>query len=145
MPKTFRPYDPDQMLLLPQSVQDWVPAGDMAHFIGEVVDVFDLSAIENAYEGDLRGYPPYHPRMMTKLWMYAYAVGTTSSRKVARLAQRDVGFMMLAAGNKPDHRTLSDFRLRHLQALRSLFMQVLRLCQKKTYSKASTLPLTAPR
>jgi transposase len=119
------------MLLLPQSVQDWVPAGDMAHFIGEVVDVFDLSAIENAYEGDLRGYPPYHPRMMTKLWMYAYAVGTTSSRKVARLAQRDVGFMMLAAGNKPDHRTLSDFRLRHLQALRSLFMQVLRLCQKK--------------
>ena len=131
MPKTFRPYDPDQMLLLPLSVQDWVPAGDMAHFIGEVVDVLDLTAIEETYEGDLRGYPPFHPRMMTKLWLYAYAVGTTSSRKVARLAQRDVGFMMLAAGNKPDFRTLNDFRLRHLQALRRLFKQVLKLCRKK--------------
>jgi transposase len=56
MPKTFRPYDPDQMLLMPPSVQDWVPAGDMAHFIDEVVDELDLSTIESVYEqGDLRG------------------------------------------------------------------------------------------
>ena len=132
MPKTFRPYDPDQMLLMPPAVQEWVPAGDMAHFISEVVDVLDLSAIEDEYEtGDLRGYPPYHPRMMTKLWLYAYAVGTTSSRKLARLAQRDVGFMMLAAGNKPDFRTLNEFRQRHLKALANLFKQVLKLCRKK--------------
>ena len=132
MPKTFRPYDPDQMLLMPPSVQDWVPAGDMAHFIDDVVDELDLSTIESVYEqGDLRGFPPLHPRMMTKLWLYGYAVGTTSSRKVARLAQRDVGFMILAGSNKPDFRTLNDFRLRHLQALRGLFKQVLKLCRKK--------------
>lgn len=76
MPKTFRPYDPDQILLLPPSVNEWVPEGDLAHFIGDLVDELDLSAILDEYEtGDLRGYPPYHPRMMTKLWLYAYATG----------------------------------------------------------------------
>jgi transposase len=113
-----------------------VPAGDMARFIHEVVDCLDLSAIEDEYEkGDLRGYPPYHPRMMTKLWLCAYAVGTTSSRKVARLSQRDVGFMMLAAGNKPDFRTLNEFRQRHLKAFANLFKQVLKLCRKKGLPK----------
>ena len=97
MPKTFRPYAPDQMLLLPSSVQDWVPEGDMAHFISDVVDALDLSEIEAVYEEELRGYPPYHPRMMTKLWLYADAVGTSSCRKLAKLATRDVGCMMLAA------------------------------------------------
>lgn len=131
MQKTFRPYDPDQMLLLPPSVRDWVPAGDLAHFINDVTDELDLKAIESAYEDELRGYPPYHPRMMTKLWLYAYAVGQTSSRKVSRLVQRDLGFMMLAAGNQPDFRTLALFRQRHLQALSGLFKQVLKLCRKR--------------
>ncbi|HEY8759999.1 MAG TPA: IS1182 family transposase [Candidatus Dormibacteraeota bacterium] len=131
MPKTFRPYLPNQLLLLPQSVQDWVPRGDLAHFISDVVDVLDLSAIEDGYEEELRGYPPYHPRMMTKLWLYAYTVGQTSSRKVARLVVRDVGFMMLAAGNQPDFRTVNEFRRRHLKALSGLFGQVLKLCRKK--------------
>jgi transposase len=131
MPKTFRPYEPDQMLLLPPSVRDWVPDGDLAHFISDVVDVLDLSEIEAVYDDELRGYPPYHPRMMTKLWLYAYAVGTRSCRKLAMLVQRDVGFMMLAAGNQPDFRTLNSFRLRHLPALAGLFVQVVRLCEKK--------------
>jgi transposase len=131
MPKTFRPYEPDQMLLLPPSVRDWVPDGDLAHFISDVVDVLDLSEIEAVYDDELRGYPPYHPRMMTKLWLYAYAVGTRSCRKLAILVQRDVGFMMLAAGNQPDFRTLNSFRLRHLPALAGLFVQVVRLCEKK--------------
>src|SRR5487761_1716357 len=131
MPKTFRPYVPDQMLLLPPSVRDWVPEGDLAHVISEVVDALDLSEIEDVYEEELRGYPPYHPRMMTKLWLYAYAVGTRSCRKLAQLVQRDVGFMMLAAANQPDFRTLNSFRLRHLAALSGLFVQVVRLCEKK--------------
>ena len=131
MQKTFRPYDPDQMLLLPPSLRDWVPAGDLAHFISDVTDEMDLSAIESVYEEEMRGYPPYHPRMMTKLWLYAYAVGQTSSRKLERLARRDVGFMMLAAGNQPDFRTLALFRQRHLAALAGLFKQVLKLCRKQ--------------
>ena len=131
MPKTFRPYDPDQMLLLPPSVRDWVPTGDMAHFISDVVDELDLSEIEAVYEEELRGYPPYHPRMMTKLWLYGYTTGVRSSRKLEKLAQRDVGCMMLAAGNRPDFRTLNSFRLRHLPALAQLFRQVLRLCEQR--------------
>lgn len=131
MQKTFRPYDPDQMLLLPPSLRDWVPDGDLAHFISDVTDELDLSSIESVYEEEMRGYPPYHPRMMTKLWLYAYAVGQTSSRKLERLARRDVGFMMLAAGNQPDFRTLALFRQRHLAALAGLFKQVLKLCRKQ--------------
>lgn len=131
MPKTFRPYAPDQLLLLPSSVQDWVPPGDLAHFIAEVVDELDLSEITDVYEqGDLRGYPPYHPVMMTKLWLYAYATGQRSSRKLAQLATRDLGCLMLAAGNRPDFRTLNSFRLRHLKALSNLFVQVLELCRQ---------------
>ena len=121
MPKTFRPYAADQMMLLPSSVREWVPEGDMAHFISDIVDALDLSEIEAVYEEEMRGYPPYHPRMMTKLWLYAYAVGIRSCRKLARLATRDVGCMMLAAGNRPDFRTLNSFRLRHLAALGGLF------------------------
>ena len=121
---TYRPYDPDQLLLLPQAVHDFVPAGDVAHFISDVVDALDLSAIEAGYEHEVRGYPPYHPRMMTKLWLYGYALGQTSSRKLARLVQWDVGVMMLAAGNRPDFRTLARFRQRHLEDLAGLFKQV---------------------
>lgn len=131
MAKTFRPYDPQQLLLMPLAVQEWVAAEDMAHFITDVVDELNVSAIERVYEGELRGYPPYHPTMMTKVWLYGYAVGTTSPRKLARLVQRDVGSMMVAAGNTPDFRTLSHFRLRHRKALAGLFGQVPRLCRRK--------------
>jgi transposase len=131
MHKTYRPYDPDQPLLMPQSVRDLVPAGDIAHFIDDVVSVLDLRAIEAVYEQEVRGYPPYHPQMMTRLWLYAYAVGITSSRKLAQLARRDLGCMMLAAGNRPDFRTLARFRERHLTDLAGLFKQVLRLCRRR--------------
>lgn len=131
MAKTFRPYDPDQMLLLPPSVRDWVPDGDMAHFVSDLVDGLDLSAIEEKYEKELRGYPPYHPRMMTKLWLYGYTTGVFSSRRLAKLARRDVGAMMLAAGNEPDFRTLNEFRRTHLKELARLFTQVVQLCEKK--------------
>ncbi len=92
MPKTFRPYAPDQLLLLFPSVQDWVPASDLAHFIAEVVDELDLSELTDVYQqGDLRGYPPYHPVMMTKLWLYAYATGQRSSRPyVSTLGERSL-------------------------------------------------------
>ncbi|MDQ6790183.1 MAG: transposase [Candidatus Dormibacteraeota bacterium] len=101
MEKTYLPYDQDQLLLLPPSVREWVKPGDRAHLIDAVVECLDLTAIEAVYEAELRGAPPYHPVMMTKLWLYAYAVGVTSSRRLAKLVQRDVGVMMLAAGNRP--------------------------------------------
>jgi transposase len=127
MAKTYRPYAPEQDLLLPPSLRDWLPEGHLAFFVSDLIDQLDLSAITSVYEQDERGYPPYHPVMMTKLLVYAYCVGVFSSRKMHRRLVEDVAFRLLAAGNVPDHRTIGDFRKRHLTALQGFFEQVLRL------------------
>jgi transposase len=127
MAKTFRPYLPEQDLLLPPSLRDWLPEGHLAYFVSDVVDQLDLSAIEGYYEQEERGYPPYHPGMMVKVLVYGYCVGVFSSRKLQKHLQEDVGFRVLAAGNQPDFRTLSDFRKLHLEALQGLFEQVLQM------------------
>jgi transposase len=127
MPKTFRPYVPEQYLLLPPSISDWLPEGHLARFVGDVVEQLDLSAIEDAY-GEERGYPPYNPRMMTKVLLYAYATGTYASRRIAKQLVDSVAFRYLASGNSPDFRTISGFRKRHGTALSGLFDQVLDLC-----------------
>ena len=129
MAKTFRPYEPDQLLLLPPSLQDWVPEGHLARFISDMVDSMDLSAIEDAYPEE-RGYPPYHPCMMLKLLLYGYCTGTYSSRRMAAKLNDSVAFRFLAAGNDPDFRTISDFRKRHGKALEGLFDQVLQVCRE---------------
>lgn len=128
--KPYRSYHPHQLLLLPPSLQEWLPEGHLAYFISDLVDSLDLSAIEATYEDELRGAPPYHPAMMVKVLLYAYCTGVYSSRKIARRLQEDVAFRVLAAGNSPDFRTLSEFRRRHLEALAGLFHQVLRLAQR---------------
>jgi transposase len=125
--KTFRPYLPEQDLLLPPSLRDWLPEDHLAYFVSDVVDQLDLSAIESVYQQEDRGQPPYHPRMMTKLLVYGYCVGVFSSRKIERSLVENVGFRVLAAGNQPDFRTISDFRKRHLKALEGLFEQVLKM------------------
>ena len=127
MAKTYRPYCPNQMFLLPPSLQDWLPENHLSYFVSDVVDQLDLSEIESYYEKDDRGQPPYHPRMMTKVLVYAYCVGIFSSRKIQKRLIEDVAFRVLAAGNQPDFRTISDFRKIHHKALEGLFQQVLRL------------------
>lgn len=129
MSKTFRPYEPGQLLLLPPSLSEWVPEKHLARFVDELVDGLDLTAIEDTYDEE-RGYPPYHPRMMVKVLLYAYATGTYSSRRIATKLEDSVALRFLAAGNQPDFRTVSDFRKRHGKALSDLFGQVLRLCKK---------------
>jgi transposase len=129
MPKTFRPYDLDQRLLLPPDLREWLPAGHLALFISDVVDELDLSAILGAYdEADGRGQPPYHPALMVKLLLYAYCVGRPSSRKIERGTYDDVAFRLLAADQHPDHDSIALFRQRHLPALAALFTDVLKLC-----------------
>jgi len=128
VPKTFRRYVPEQALLLPPSLSDWVPEGHLARFVSDVVDELDLSKIESSYEEE-RGFPPYNPRMMTKLLVYAYATGTYSSRRIAGKLVDSVAFRFLAAGNAPDFRTICRFRKIHGEALDGLFVQVLHLCQ----------------
>jgi len=127
--KTFRQYEPDQMLLLPVALQEWLPEDHLTYFISDVVDHLDLSPIMGQYKGEERGYPPYHPGMMVKVLVYAYCMGIPSSRRIQRRLHEDIAFRVLAANNTPDFRTISDFRKDHLEALGSLFVQVLQLCQ----------------
>ena len=127
MAKTYRAYLPEQDLLLPPSLSEWLPEDHLAYFVSDVVDQLDLSAIESVYEEEERGQPPYHPRMMTKILLYGYCVGVFSSRRMEKKVREDVGFRVLAAGNEPDFRTISDFRKLHLAALQGLFDQVLQI------------------
>jgi transposase len=129
MAKTFRPYAPDQMLLMPPALGDWVPEDHLARFVRDVVEALDLSAIEDTYTEE-RGYPPYDPCMMTTVLLYAYCTGTYSSRKIAGKLIDSVAFRFLAAGNQPDFRTISEFRRRHGAALAALFVQGLKLCRQ---------------
>jgi transposase len=130
MKKTFRPWQVDQTLLLPPSVHDFVPADHPAHFIRDLVrEDLDLSAIVAAYD-EARGYPPYDPWMMTALLLYGYSRGVYSSRRLARACEERLDFMAVTALNRPDFRTVSEFRRRHLVALAGLFEQVLMLCWK---------------
>ena len=130
--KTFKPYTPDQLLLLPPALQDWLPEDHLASFISDVVDhALDLTPLLAAYEtGDGRGQPPYHPALMVKLLVYAYCTGKPSSRKIERATYEEIPYRVLAANQHPDHDTLAAFRQTHLTALAALFAQVLRLCQR---------------
>jgi transposase len=128
--KVFRPYDQSQMLLLPPSLDEWLPERHLGRFVSELVEeALDLSAIRAAYIEE-RGYPPYDPRLMLKLLIYGYCTGRRSSRGIERRCQDDVAFRYLAAGAVPDYRSIARFRRRHLQALAGLFLQALRLCQR---------------
>jgi transposase len=130
MSKTFKPYEPDQQYLLPPSLKEWLPNKHLAYFISDVLDELDLSEIIKVYADEDRGYPPYHPVMMTKVLTYWYCVGVPSSRRIHKKLEEDVAFRVLAAENQPDFRTISDFRKKHLKALANIFCQVLHLCQK---------------
>jgi transposase len=130
MSKTFRSWDVDQGWLLPPSVHELVAANHPSHFVRETVrNDLDLSAILETYQEE-RGYPPYHPVMMTALLLYAYTQGVFSSRRIARSCEERVDFMAVTALQKPDFRTINEFRRRHLAALGALFVQVLKLCRR---------------
>lgn len=128
MSKTFRPYAPGQAELFPASPREWLPEGHLAYFVMDVVGQLDLSSIYAHYERELRGYPPHHPQMMVSLILYAYSVGVASSRKIERRTYEDVAFRVIAAGQHPDHTTVSEFRRIHLKAIGELFQQMLALC-----------------
>ena len=131
MSKQFRDCNLSQLLLLPVSLQDWLPEGHLARFLADVVETLDLSAIYGKYEeGDGRGLAAYDPRMMVRLLIYGYCRGVASSRRMERGTYEDVGFRYLAADQHPDHTTIADFRKDHLAELSQLFVQVLRLCQQ---------------
>jgi transposase len=137
----FRPYNPDQLFLLPQDMKQWLPEEDLVYFIMDVVKQIDLRKIHRSYELERRGQPPYNPTMMVSLLLYAYAVGIPSSRKIEQATHYSIPFRVLTANQHPDHDTIADFRKRHLKPLADLFVQVLCLCQKAGLVKLGHIAL----
>ncbi len=130
MSTTYRPYEPDQLILLPVSLQEWLAQDHLAYFVSDAVDALDLSAFHARYAGDGRRRQPYDPAMMVKVLVYAYASGVFSSRKIARGLEQDVALRVLGAGNFPAHRTIREFRQLHLSEFSALFVQVVQLARE---------------
>lgn len=139
MPTNYLPYHPEQSFLLPPSLQEWLPEGHLAYYISDTVDALDLSAFHARYAKGGPRNQPFHPALMVKVLIYAYATGVFSSRKIARKLHEDVAFRVLGAGNFPKHRTICDFRADHLQELAALFVQVVQLARECGLVKLGTL------
>ena len=139
MSTTYRPYRPDQMFLLPPSPKDWLGEDHLAYFISETVDRMDLSGFYRGYEGDGRRNRTFDPRMMVKVLLYGYATGTFSSRKLARKLEEDVAFRVLGAGNFPAHRTIAEFRQRHLEEFQQLFIELVRIAREAGVIRLGTV------
>ena len=141
MTKTYRDWSPDQAYLFPPSPQDWLPEDDLVYFLLDTVATLDLSPFFAHYERELRGQPPFHPRMMVALLLYCYATGTRSSRRIMRRCRVDVACRVLVGEDTPDFRTISDFRKIHLARLEALFVEVLKLCALAGLAQVGTIAL----
>lgn len=141
MPTSFLPYEPNQDYLLPPSVSEWLPENHLAYFVSETIDRLDLQKFYERYEGDGRRNQPYNPAMLAKVLVYGYATGVFASRKVARKLYEDIAFRFLGAGNFPKHRTICDFRLRHLPEFTDLFVQVAQLARELGLLKLGSIAL----
>jgi len=127
----FSPYDTNQSLLLPPNLNDWLPEEHLARFISEVVEEsLDLSPLIERYRNAEGGHPALHPKMLTKLIVYGYAIGVRSSRKIERATYEDVAFRFLAANRHPDHNTIARFREKNLDVLEGLFIQGLKIAER---------------
>jgi transposase len=139
MTTSYLPYEPQQQMLLPHALQDWLPEGHLAYYISDTIDSLDLSAFHARYAGGGSRNQPFHPAMMVKVLVYGYATGVFSSRKMAKKLHEDVAFRVLAAGNYPAHRTICDFRAVHLKELSELFVQVVKLAKECGLVKLGTV------
>ena len=135
----YVPYQPDQQYLMPCALQEWLPQGHLAYFINDTVDSLNLSAFHARYAGGGSRNQPFHPTMMVKVLVYAYATGVFSSRKIAKKLHEDVAFRVLGADNFPAHRTIRDFRALHLNEFTELFVQVVRLAREMGLVKLGTI------
>src|SRR3954452_21944259 len=141
MSKTYREWSPDQAYRFPPSQRDWLAEDDLVYFLAEAVATLDLTPIFAHYERELRGQPPFHPRMMVALLLYCSATGTRSSRKIMRRCRTDVACRIIVGNDIPDFRTISDFRKTHLARLEALFIEVLKLCALAGLTKVGTISL----
>lgn len=145
MSYNFLPYAQDQDFLLPPSLKEWVSEDSLAQFISDAVDHLDargkLQGIYGTYRSDGWGRAAFHPAMMVKVLLYAYAVGIRSSREIERSLHQNVAFRFLAANQTPNFRTISDFRKDHLEALQGLFTDSLEVCAEAGLVKLGRVAL----
>ena len=141
MTKTYRDWSNDQSYLFPPSPHDWLPEGDLVYFLLDTVATLDLSPLFAHYERELRGQPPFHPRMMVALLLYCYATGTRSSRRIMKRCHVDVACRVIVGEDIPDFRTISDFRKIHLARLEALFVEALKLCALAGLARVGTIAL----
>ena len=139
MSASYIPYHPEQQQLLPSALQDWLPQGHLAYFINDTVDSLNLNGFHMRYAAGGPRNQPFHPAMMVKVLVYAYASGVFSSRKIARKLHEDVAFRVLGADNFPAHRTIREFRALHLSEFTELFVQVVRLAREMGLVKLGTI------
>src|SRR6266851_8565526 len=125
--KTYRPWDPERYRHEAQSPAAKLPEGDLVFFLLDTVSQLDLQRVYAPYEEETRGAPPFEPAMMVCLLLYAYCVGVFSSRKIALACERNLAFLAIVGSARPDFRTISDVRTRHLEAFKEVFVQVVRL------------------
>jgi transposase len=129
--KRFQAWHPEQPYLLPPDPREWLPEGHPAFLVHDLVARLDLSEIVNAYgDGRTGGMPPFDPRMMTRVWLYAYLQGVRSSRRVARALVEDVALRFLSGNQQPKYWALNAFRTRHRHALANLFRQSIELAER---------------
>lgn len=139
----FLDYNPDQAYLLPPSVRDVLGSGHLCFFVRRVVAKLNLEALRNEY--GVEGGPAYAPEMLASVWLYAYALGVTSSRRLEQRIREDLAFRYLAGGAAPDHWTLNEFRRRHAKGLNDLFTQVVELARKAKMGKLGHVAIDSTR
>lgn len=128
--KKYRPWNPAAYARQAFTPADRLPEGDLVFFLLDTVPQLDLEPFYASYELETRGQPPFDPALLVCLWLYAYCVGVYSSRKLAQACERNLAFLAIVGDDRPDFRTLSDFRKGHLEAFADLFLQVLRLAHE---------------
>jgi transposase len=139
----FFAYAPDQAYLLPPNVKDILGESHLCFFVHRAVEQFDLRQFEEAYGNE--GRLAYPPGMMLKVWLYAFAVGVSSTRRLERRIQEDLAFRYLAGSLAPDHKTLSEFLRRHRRAINDVFTQVVQMARRGGMGKLGHVAIDSTR
>jgi len=139
----FLEYNPEQAYLLPPSVRDVLGEEHLCFFLHRAVEKLDLGAFEKAYSEE--GHPAYHPALLLKVWLYAYALGVTSSRRLEQRIREDLAFRYLAGGAQPDYWALNEFRKRHGRAINDGFTQVVELARSLGMGKLGQMAIDSTR
>ncbi len=139
----FLEYNPEQAYLLPPSVGEVLGEGHLCFFVHRAVEKLDLRELEAGYSEE--GHPAYHPALLLKVWLYAYALGVTSSRRLEQRIREDLAFRYLAGGARPDFWALNEFRKRHGRAINDVFTQVLELARSLGMGKLGHVAIDSTR